>query len=456
MLTPIAPIAPNPAFALPDVAPRLRIADATLPLTYAAGLEYSPPARGTWTIMHLGLLIPETHVIFVCARCCLRGVSMSAAELRALDRFSTVTIEDGNLLEGDTEAALIEGVSDILGHLPRRPRGVIIYTSCVHEFIGSDLTFSFEELRRRFPDIVFTDGYMTPILRKRITPDMRNRRQIYTMIRRAPDADRDGGVTMVGDVRPMGAESDIRAVVEASGRPWRTITATRAWEDYQALGRSGTALAVNPSAKAALDWVEGRLGMRPLMLSTPWGWEENVRMLTDLCRTLGADPGPSGAGLARRERVAREMLARAREAAGETPIAIDQTATTRPLSLARLLLEEGFQVVRLYVDAALPGEREDFEALQRLKPDLELRPTIAAAMVRGRARKDAGVLAIGQKAAWFERTDRFVNMVEGDGRDGFSAVSGLAREIINALARPKSARELIQVKALGCTSGGCL
>ena len=91
----------------------LTITEAKLPLTYSAGLEYSAPARGTWTIMHLGLLIPETHIIFVCARCCLRGVSMSAAELRALDRFSKITNEDRTLLEGATENALIAGVTEI-------------------------------------------------------------------------------------------------------------------------------------------------------------------------------------------------------------------------------------------------------------------------------------------------------------------------------------------------------
>ena len=171
----------------PCVTPGVEVGKATLPLTYSQGLEYSAPARGTWTIMHLGLLIPETHIIFVCARCCLRGVSMSAAEPRAMDRFSTITIEDSNLLEGNTERILIDGVTDIIRNLAVRPKGVIIYTSCVHEFVGSDLTFSFEKLRETFPDIAFADGYMTPILRKRITPDMRNRRQIYTMIRKAPD-----------------------------------------------------------------------------------------------------------------------------------------------------------------------------------------------------------------------------------------------------------------------------
>ena len=267
-------------------APRgLTITEATLPLTYSAGLEYSAPARGTWTIMHLGLLIPETHIIFVCARCCLRGVSMSAAELRALDRFSTITIEDRNLLEGDTEKALIDGVTDILSHLAKRPRGVIIYTSCVHEFIGSDLTFSFETLRERFPDIRFTDGYMTPILRKRITPDKRNRRQIYTLLQTSDD--RDNGVTVVGDVRPMTEHSDFRALVEAAGLPWRSITATRTWADYQALGESRFAVTFNPTADAAIDWMAEHLGQKVRQFSAPWLPEAIEKEKTDLARFLG-------------------------------------------------------------------------------------------------------------------------------------------------------------------------
>ena len=38
----------------PCVTPGVEVGKATLPLTYSQGLEYSAPARGTWTIMHLG------------------------------------------------------------------------------------------------------------------------------------------------------------------------------------------------------------------------------------------------------------------------------------------------------------------------------------------------------------------------------------------------------------------
>lgn len=430
---------------------RRTIGRCDFPTPFVSGLEYSAPARGPWTIMHLGLLVPDTHIVFVCAECCLRGVVMSAAEVNALDRFSTITIEDKNLLEGDTEDVLIEGVADVIAKLRYRPRAVLIYTSCVHEFIGSDLTFSFDALRTRFPDIDFTDCYMTPVLRKRISPDARNRRQIYSLLRRR--SDRDNGVTIFADVRPHEADSDIRRVVEAAGRPWRTITATRRYDEYQELARSEIALAVNPVGKAALEWAGERLGMQTLMLSCGWSIEENTRMLTQLGERLGAP----AIDWSEAQTQALEALQRARERIGNAPIAIDYTATTRPCSLARLLLEHGFNVSHLFVDQFLPPDRADFDWLQNHAPELPVFPTVHNSMVHARRElTDPDVVAIGQKAAYFTATDRFVNMIEGDGTDGLRSIVRLAERLVDAFEHPKSVRDTIQIKALGCTRGGCL
>ncbi|MBO5689928.1 MAG: hypothetical protein J6S73_08345, partial [Lentisphaeria bacterium] len=65
--------------------PEIAIRDALFPAPFASGLEYSPPARGMWNIVHTGMLIPESHQIFICARGCLRGVILTAAEMNAMD-----------------------------------------------------------------------------------------------------------------------------------------------------------------------------------------------------------------------------------------------------------------------------------------------------------------------------------------------------------------------------------
>ena len=427
---------------------RIEIKDANFPSPFSSGLEYSAPARGPWTIMHLGLLVPETHIIFVCAQCCLRGVVMSAAELRALDRFSTITIEDCNLLQGDTEEVLIDAVCDILGKLAYRPKAVLIYTSCVHEFIGSDLTFSFARLRELYPDIDFTDCYMTPVLRKRIAPDARNRRQIYSLLRKCHA--RDDGVTIFGDVRPMLAYSDIAGIIHSSGRPLRTITSTRTYDEYQALSRSSTALIVNPVAKAALQWAVENLDMEPLALSCGWSISENTHMLKALASRFGVSWSPE-----RGLEAIETSLATARSALGNTPIAIDYTATTRPLSLARFLIENGFNVVHLFIDAFLPADIEDLHWLQKHAPTLSVSPTVDPRMAFTRM-ESKHILAIGQKAAFFCQTPYFVNIIEGDGMDGLTGTAHLLDLMADAIEHPKNARDIIQVKALGCTHGGCL
>ena len=57
----------------------VRIKDAKSLTPYEYGVEYGSPARGMWNIVHTGMLVPESHQIFVCAQGCLRGVVLTAA-----------------------------------------------------------------------------------------------------------------------------------------------------------------------------------------------------------------------------------------------------------------------------------------------------------------------------------------------------------------------------------------
>ena len=135
---------------------------------------------------------------------------------------------------------------------------------------------------------------------------------------------------------------------------------------------------------------------------------------------------------------------------GQMPIAIDYTCCGRPLSMARLLLDHGFRVERVYIDSVSGLEKGDFSYLQEHYPNLELQPTIHPTM-RFAARKGKGnCLAIGQKAAYFENTNHFVNMVSGGGMLGYQAILHLMDEMQDAFAREKDMRTLIQIKGKGC------
>lgn len=141
------------------------------------------PARGGWTIVHIGMLLPESHQVFVCAQSCLRGVVLSAAELGDSSRFSTISVDEDSVLEGNCEEIIIEGVTHILEGLPALPKALLLFTSCIHHFLGTDMKIVFGELNTRFPQVGFVQCWMNPIMRKtKMPPDPFMRKQLYSLL----------------------------------------------------------------------------------------------------------------------------------------------------------------------------------------------------------------------------------------------------------------------------------
>ena len=423
----------------------VRIAEAGFPAPFASGLEYSSPARGTWNIVHTGMLIPEAHEIFVCAAGCLRGVVLTAAEMNAMDRFSTVAVREHNLLDGDMEELVIEGVTDILHKLPKLPPAVLVYTSCVHHFTGCDLDYIYAELRARFPEVDFTDCYMNPIMRKSgLTPDQLMRARLYDLLK--PRQIDPKAVAIIGNDLPTREDSDLMRFLRSRGLRVHEITSCETYTQYQRMAESAYYISYYPAAAAGGDILEKRLGGKHIYVPFSFDYDEIEAGFLALADTLGVE-APDFTG--KREQC-RKALADALALIGDTPIAIDYTYSPRPLGLAKLLLEAGFRVERVYLDSVSGEERPAFEALQKHYPDLTLYPTVHAKMRFHSPKAGTGFLAIGQKAAHFTNTNNFVNVVEGGGMFGYEAILDTLEGMKDAYLHEKDMRSLVQIKGLGC------
>lgn len=425
------------------------IGQASFPAPFASGLEYASPARGTWNIVHTGMLIPQAHEIFVCAASCLRGVVLTAAELGMSHRFSTVEVRERNLLEGDMEELVIEGVSDILDKLPQMPPVVLVYTSCVHHFAGCDLPMIYGELRLRYPNTDFVDCYMNPIMRKSgLTPDQLMRARLYYPLKERPMV--KGTVSIIGSDLPTDETSDLLQLLRSSGVTVHEITSCGSYAEYQQMAESECFVSYYPAAVPGGNELAERLGRKHIYVPFSFDYDEIEAGLTHLAEALGL-PAPQFAG--KREECAaalQETLA----VVGDTPIAIDYTYCPRPLGLAKLLLDNGFQVKRVYLDTVSGEEKQAFLYLKETYPQLELYPTVHASMRFLAAKEDTGYLAIGQKAAHFLNTPHFVNVVEGGGMLGYQAITKTLSLLREAHGEEKDLRHLIQIKGMGC--GGCV
>ncbi len=427
----------------------VRVSDADAYALFDTGLEFSAPARGTWNIVHTGMLIPEAHEIFVCAQGCLRGVVLTAAEMGTQERFSTVAIRENNVTDGDLEDLLVEGVTDILEKLPKLPPAVLVYTSCIHHFMGADLGYLYAVLRERFPTVAFTDCYMTPIMRKSgLNPDQLMRRQLYSLLEKRPAKPKKLLVT--GNDFASDDGGDLASLLHMNGWELAEIPRTKSYAEYLTLAEASVCVTNQPAAIPAGELLRDRFGMKYLHLPFSFGYAEIAENAAKLCRLLDC-PLPD---LSERIAACESALARAKAVIGDAPVEIDYTAFSRPLSLARLLISHGFRVTRVYLDGVSGEEKGDFEALKTEAPDLLLSPTVHPVMRVERRERAEKTLAVGQKAAWFAGTPYFVNIVENGGFTGFDAIIGLASLMEEAWLKEKDTRSLIGIKGMGC--GACL
>ena len=430
-------------------APTVRLTDAHWPVPFHQGLEYSPPVRGPWTIVHVGMLVPECHEIFVCAQGCLRGVVLSAAEMGLQRRFSTITVTEEHLRDGQLESTIIEGVSHILERLPKRPPAVLIYSSCLHHFSGADLGWVFRKLSAMYPDIVFTDAYMTPTLRKsEMPPDNKMRRQLYHGLR--PEAEPQGGLLLAGSLEAFGTESDFARAARAAGVPFYEIPAMATYDEYRRMAHARWVVTVNPAARQAGELLAERHGMTHLPLLLDYDENRIDADIARLCNLVGIPAWDTTAD----KHTAQEALKEAAEALAGRPVAICQTATTRPIALALRLVRAGIRVTDLYCDSFLPSDRDDFDLLRAAAPDIRVHPTIVPEMrFAAPTEKRDDLVAIGQKAAFFTGAVHMVNVIEGGPHWGHVGVRDLARRLKAAAHTTVDVDRLISIKGYGCN--GC-
>jgi hypothetical protein len=144
-------------------------------------------------------------------------------------------------------------------------------------------------------------------------------------------------------------------------------------------------------------------------------------------------------------------LAHARALIGDTEITIDYILNPRVLNLARRLLESGFHVSSVYLDAVLPEEEKDFQWLRKYYPDLMLIATIHPKMrVLHNPDRTGEMLALGPKSAWFGGTNHFVNLVDYGGIWGNSGLVKLAALMEDAFLHEKDTRSIVPRKGQGC------
>ena len=424
--------------------PCIRLGDADRRELFKSGLEYNAPARGVWNIVHMGLLIPEGHQVYVCAQGCLRGVALTVAETDQMDRLSWVSLSEEDMFDGTLESDVVDGVAEVIEKLPYRPKVVLVFLSCMHLFAGADYEVILDELRNRYDDIDFVDCYMTPTMRETFSPVVWLTKRMYSLIKPLPLDKR--AVSIIGNDRATAEASELVKLLRHNGFALRDLNYCKTYDDFMELGSSGLNISCIPTALAASEELSERTGA--ISLHLPNSFDNSIlrENYTKLCGILGIGLPDFSVYEAQTDAAVSEALG----VIGDMPLAIDHTAVTRPFELALMLCRKGFNVRYLISDNV--GEDADaFGVLKAEFPDILLYSSVNVNMYNAADEPSEPVLAIGQKAAWFFSTDNFVDIVSNGGHYGYEGISALMSLMTDAYLNKKDRRTVIQQKGWGCS-----
>ena len=241
------------------------------------------------------------------------------------------------------------------------------------------------------------------------------------------------------------SKNDFKILLEINNKNIKDTADCKTLDEYLSIGESSLFICQYPAGLMATETITKRLGRKYIYAPLSFSYETIKEELKLSGLDIPEDFIDDGIS------ACEEEVRKLKELIGDTAVAIDYTVIPKPLSLARFLLDNGINVKTVYLDGIDGSEEDDFNYLAEKYPELILHSTIHVGD-RRLIRSSDKVLTIGQKAAWFEGTDYFVNMIEGGGLYGFAGILEFLKITEDAFVNAKDLRDIVPRKGLGCRS----
>jgi len=386
-------------------------------------LKLFSPAVSSWNLAHICTLLPQSLSLFATPDGCGRVIMMSAAERGLTGRFAHLGLTRQQLMMGETEQAIILGATELLDGLPTLPPALMIFTSCVDNFVASDHEVYLSALREHYPTVAFLDCAMDPINRETAMPPVVRMQHALSSLWQTHFATK--AVNFFGCFTPPDPCDPLVRHLQIHGYEVKHLALCKTFAEHVAMGDSALNLVTHPTALPAAK----ALNMPYLYIPVCYDDAELAAQYEAVCAALDIP-------LLTPEKPDFSTLAGRR-------IVIDEGATWRPYSLAQRLLSEGAVVTRIFSDAPPPPEQAAAKILSGFVETVPNTPQATADMPRF---SDKAALAVGCHAAYMTGTHYVLPLIAfgGDGR-----LPQLAGQLAQAALAPHPAAERFEL-ARGC------
>lgn len=405
-------------------------------------LKYASPGHGGWGMVRAGMQIPESYQLFVCPFACGRHGALGAITHGIKDRLSYLYVDQTDIIEG-YDRHILKGVADLLAILPKHPRMLFIFVSCLDDLIGTDHESLLAELSETYPDVDFQFGHMNPTsMGTKSPPAVTLHRKMYGILKRRPTHRK-----LVNRIGYFGAwDSQVETIdfLEFHGYEIRHVSGCKNYDEFLDMAEASLNLVVTPVARFAAREMETKLSIPYEFLPVAYRVEEIRAAYDKLCEVLKLEKTYSFDYMEKRVEEAAE---RARKSVGDIPIIVCTSSTVRPYSMARALLEYGLPVKRIMVQENSPIEKGDNEWVMENHPEVEVIPPLHHLMVN-RPYIFPDSISIGVEGAYLSESKYVVDVSGDEGMYGFRGLEMLLNMLAEAAKAPVNLREIIESQGL--------
>jgi hypothetical protein len=244
---------------------------------------------------------------------------------------------------------------------------------------------------------------------------------------------------MIGNNAFVGKDCELYALLENVGYTLKHIGLCTDFADFMSMQQSKVNLILHPCAKKAAAKMENHADIAFQLAFNTYDPEEIEAYYHALEEKLGvAFPDFT----AHKER-ALKAIAKTHALVGSYPVVIDYHAVLKPFSLAKVLVQHGFTVKKIFCDEVSEFEKEKCEWLMEHVPELEIIQAQHPDSVKFE-HEQPEVLSIGFSGGYLTKSLHVVDLMEDEHLYGFWGIEKLMEKIEYAFTHETDVNKIIE------------
>lgn len=383
-------------------------------------MHYVSAAHGGWGIVRIAALVPESYLLFVCPFACGRHTALGGIDNGIKNQVSYLFITEADIVSGDFEQMIIDNVGTLFEALPKRPKVLFTFTSCLDDLLGTDHEAINAELSRLYPDVQFRHCKMNPIsLDSQLPPGITLNMNMYSLLKKTGKKEKI--VNIIGNNVTLPESGDLKQILGSKGYKVYNVSDFKTFEEFEHMADASLNIVAGPIALKAAEQMERELDIPYLKAFVNYDPNEIETFYQELSLALGEDFVT--ASLEYRNK-ALAKIEETKALVGDYPIAIDYQAVLKPFSLGCVLAEHGFHVGMIATDGCAGHEKANRERLMEAAPEVLVENPVSHNAVTF-PHEGKTYLCIGFDCGYMTGSKKVVNLMQDEGLYGYDGICRL-------------------------------